>query len=146
MTPEVQLWKVPPGAEIFAVPRELEVPRGQIIHMVAHMMKLYGIRRVSCNISKVGPCGVTSPEVELMPAFEEIRPMAFRATETTVIRGIIPIMMAYGIVGMSISLNEQDKTDVLKMWSAMDEQGKPGVKVKADPVVIEGEGHEQPEA
>ena len=139
MTPEVQLWKPPAGAEILSVPKELEAPRNQIIHMVAHMMKLYGIKRVSCRCSMVGPCGVTSPEVELMPAFEKIRPAAFEATQTTVIRGLVPIMMAYGILGVTISLNEQDKNDMLHMWSTMVSAAK---QMPPMPAVIEGEAHE----
>lgn len=139
MTPEVQFWRVPAGAEILAVPKELEPPRGQIIHMVAHLMKLYGIKRISCNVSMVGPCGVTSPQIDVMPAFAEIRPMAFQATEITIVRSLMPIMLAYGILGISISLNDQDKNDMLKMWSAMADAAPK--KDTAEQVVIEGEGH-----
>jgi hypothetical protein len=139
MTPEVQFWRVPAGAEILAVPKELEAPRGQIIHMVAHMMKLYGIKCIRANVSMVGPCGVTSPLIDVMPAFESIRPMAFQATEVTIVRSLIPIMLVYGILGISISLNDQDKNDMLKMWAAMaDALPK---KETSEQVVIEGEGH-----
>lgn len=140
MTPEVQFWRPPPGSEILAVPKELEAPRGQIIHMVAHLMKLYGIKRISCNVSLVGPCGVSSPVRELMPAFESLRPMAFQATETTILRGVVPMMLAYGIIGITISLTDEDKNAMLKMWSAMADAVAPK-NPAVQPVTIEGESH-----
>ena len=80
MTPEVQLFKPPAGAEVLETPDELARIRSHIIYMAAHLMKLYGVGRLLCNPSLIGVGAVTSPTFELMEAFTGMRPYMLQLT------------------------------------------------------------------
>lgn len=139
MKPQVQLWKPPAGAELLAVPPEMEQIRDQIIYLVANLMKLYGLRSVKANVSMLGPAGTTSPTFEAFPAFEPIRPIQLAATEVTVVRSIVPVMMAYGIVGMTLELDEKDKTDMTNSWGRMKGAAPVAARPEEKPPLIQEE-------
>ena len=126
MIPEITLFKPPEGAECLALPEGLDAVRPHIITAVTHLMKLYGLKSIRLNLDMFGPCGVASPSFEVDAGFAVARPKRFDATTSSMVRSMVPLMTAYGVLGLQIRYEDQDRVQVLELWSkiAKEKNGK----------------------
>lgn len=107
----------PEGAECLALPKGLEKVRPHVLSAVTHLMKLYGLKSIRLNASMFGPCGVISPSFEVDAAFAQARPPALEATTSSMVRSVVPMLSAYGVLSVQIRYADSDKVQVMELWS-----------------------------